>query len=66
MNAALLIPRRSSKFEVIFQPTHLFLIFFIRLLVFGKATAAGIPPLKDGVKDPEPGRNGRAELGNFT
>jgi sec-independent protein translocase protein TatA len=57
--------------EGIFQPTHLLLIFFIALLVFGrkklpelgKGIGAGIRALKDGIKDPltEPARTGGAE-----
>lgn len=49
-------------FEGIFQPTHLLVIFFIALLVFGpkklpklgKGIADGIRALKRGVKDPPP------------
>jgi sec-independent protein translocase protein TatA len=47
-------------FEGIFQPTHLLIILFIALLVFGpkklpelgKGIGAGIRALKDGIKDP--------------
>ncbi|HLV87187.1 MAG TPA: twin-arginine translocase TatA/TatE family subunit [Candidatus Sulfotelmatobacter sp.] len=46
-------------FEGLFQPTHLLLIFFIALLVFGpkklpelgKGLGEGIRALKDGMKD---------------
>ena len=46
--------------EKIFQPTHLLVIFFISLLVFGpkklpelgKGIGDGIRALKQGVKDP--------------
>ena len=46
--------------EGIFQPTHLLVIFFIALIVFGpkrlpelgKGIGAGIRALKQGVKDP--------------
>jgi sec-independent protein translocase protein TatA len=46
--------------EKIFQPTHLLVIFFIALLVFGpkklpelgKGIGDGIRALKQGVKDP--------------
>ncbi len=46
--------------EGIFQPTHLLVIFFIALLVFGpkklpelgKGIGDGIRALKQGVKDP--------------
>jgi sec-independent protein translocase protein TatA len=48
--------------EGIFQPTHLLVIFFIALLVFGpkklpelgKGIGDGIRALKQGVKDPPP------------
>jgi sec-independent protein translocase protein TatA len=48
--------------EGIFQPTHLVVIFFIALLVFGpkklpelgKGIGDGIRALKQGVKDPPP------------
>ncbi|HXM69197.1 MAG TPA: twin-arginine translocase TatA/TatE family subunit [Candidatus Acidoferrum sp.] len=59
--------------EGIFQPTHLLLIFFIALLVFGpkklpelgKGIGAGIRALKEGIKDPliEPGKSVSAEPG---
>ena len=46
-------------FEGLFQPTHLIVIFFIALLVFGpkklpelgKGLGEGIRALKDGMKD---------------
>jgi sec-independent protein translocase protein TatA len=46
-------------FEGLFQPTHLIIIFFIALLVFGpkklpelgKGLGEGIRALKDGMKD---------------
>jgi len=57
--------------ERIFQPTHLLLIFFIALLVFGpkklpelgKGIGAGIRALKDGIKDPviNPGKSGSVQ-----
>jgi sec-independent protein translocase protein TatA len=48
--------------EGLFQPTHLVVIFFIALLVFGpkklpelgKGIGDGIRALKQGVKDPPP------------
>jgi sec-independent protein translocase protein TatA len=48
--------------EGIFQPTHLVVIFFIALMVFGpkklpelgKGIGDGIRALKQGVKDPPP------------
>jgi sec-independent protein translocase protein TatA len=48
--------------EGVFQPTHLLMIFFIALLVFGpkklpelgKGIGDGIRALKQGVKDPPP------------
>ncbi len=49
-------------FEGLFQPTHLIVIFFIALLVFGprklpelgKGLGEGIRALKDGMKDNPP------------
>lgn len=59
--------------EGIFQPTHLLLIFFIALLLFGptkrpelgKGIGAGIRALKDGIKEPlvDPETSVRAEAG---
>lgn len=48
-------------FEGIFQPTHLIVIFFVALFVFGprklpelgKGIGAGIRALKGGLKDPD-------------
>ncbi len=49
-------------FDGLFQPTHLLLIFFIALLVFGpkklpelgKGIGEGIRSLKEGMKDTPP------------
>jgi sec-independent protein translocase protein TatA len=59
--------------EGIFQPTHLLLIFFIALLIFGpkklpllgKGIGGGIRALKEGIKDPliEPAKSVSAEPG---
>jgi sec-independent protein translocase protein TatA len=47
-------------FEGLFQPTHLLVIFFVALLVFGpkklpelgKGIGEGLRALKDGLKEP--------------